>query len=215
VTWDINIVAFFFVAFFIVAFFASQGDAAARERIVVSPWTIARQALARRVAQGYRPGPGAPRVERVLYREITAGPRQVGKFQGRAFRPGDQVKVDRGPFVHFGTVTGVDAHGEPLVVHPIKGRGGARWRETGIREFAAGREVRGAGTPRDPEQAVRAARARIGQGGYNLLTRNCETTTTGRNGQLHNIAKGAAAGAVLGPVGAIGGGFLGWLKNKL
>ena len=97
---------------------------------------------------------------------------------------GDIIRVKLGSVYHYGIFVSEDeviAFGLPPTAENLKNRNNIKVLATDIDVFSCGNLVETAQLSlkermkrRSPEQVVSQARARIGEGGYNIIHNNCE-----------------------------------------
>lgn len=106
------------------------------------------------------------------------------KWEPAACQPGDMIRIRLGSFYHYGIFVSEDeviAFGLPPTAENREKEGEVKVLATDIDVFACGHIVetavldRGEQKRRLPrEETVARARARLGEGGYNILHNNCE-----------------------------------------
>lgn len=106
------------------------------------------------------------------------------KWVYRECQPGDIIRVKLGSVYHYGIFASEDeviAFGLPPTAENLKHQQDIKVLATDIDVFSSGNPVETAQLSLkeklrrgSPEKTVAAARARIGEGGYNLIHNNCE-----------------------------------------
>ena len=106
------------------------------------------------------------------------------KWVYRECQPGDIIRVKLGSVYHYGIFVSEDeviAFGLPPTVENLKNPQEIKVLATDIDVFSCGNMVEAAELTlkeklkrKSPEKTVAEARARIGEGGYNLIHNNCE-----------------------------------------